>query len=278
MFQVAGCRLQVGGVEPGAASSRRVAPCHQRPVSRRRGSAAVELIILLPVCLLILLAMMYVGELSVFETQTHVGAGYAMVEPGDQSELGALRGTISEMLYPNQVGELTVAEYSPDPADTPEPGEIRDVFDEMSTPLYSTYAVGRYVFENGQLRFVVSTHQSEGLSKDGKYVASYNLRDDHIPELSTDLLQGWVIRNQVDMTYTYSPDYISIGRWPLEPVDLTNTLMSDVRADKKREVADPPPGMKHQIDAVTESGNMADSGQLPHYPDFWGDQAFWEPN
>jgi TadE-like protein len=243
-----------------------------------RGSAVVELLILLPVMVLILMAMMYIGHMTTFSSRTHFGAEYAVNAEGDQTEDQAVRGTVTETFYPGHTGELALVEANPTPADIPEPGEIRDVFDEMSEPIYSTYASGRYVFSNGQLRFIVSTHQSQALSKDGKYVASHRLREDNIPELSTDLLQGWEERRTADLTYVYQPGFINVGSWPLTPADLKTHFRSVVRGPKQREVVNPPIGMNHQIDAVTGNTNMTDSGQLPHYPDFRGDQQFWEPN
>jgi len=250
--------------------------CLQR--HRQHGSSVVELIILLPVFLLILLAMMYVGHLSVFKTRTHFGAEYAVSADGDQSEGQAIQGTVSTTFYTGHAGELELTEPSPLPADIPEAGELREVFDEMSEPIYSTYASGRYVMEGGQLRFVVSTHQSETLSADGRYVARHRLREDNIPELVTELMQGWQERRSADLRYVYEPGYITVGRWQLTAAELNTHYRTVVRTPNHREVVSPPLGMTHQIDTLTGSSNMPESGTLPHYPDFSGDQAFWEPN
>ncbi len=243
-----------------------------------RASAAVELIIMLPVFLLILFAMLYVGELSLYKGRTHFGGQYAMDAAGDQSEQGPVRGTVTDKLYPSPVGELTVAESPPEPADIPEDGELSTVFDEMCEVVYSTVATGRYVLSGGRLRFVVSTYQSQRLSRDGQYVVAHGLRDYPVPELCTDLLQGWEKRNRVDLTYSYHPDYIDIGRWALEPVELSTRFQAAIRADKKREVTDPPRGANHQIDTVTADPRMTNCGQLPHYPSFFGDARFWKPD
>jgi len=245
---------------------------------RTRASAVVELVILLPVFLLIIYAMMYVGELSLYKQRTHFGGEYAMDASGDQSEDRAVRGTVTDQFYAGSIGKLALIERAADPPEIPQPGEIQDLFDEMTQPIYSTYATGRYVFSGGQLRFIVDTHQSQKLSRDGKYVMKYGLKDDNIPELTTELLQAWAERHRVELTYSYAPDYISIGRWPLEAVDLSTALQSVVRTDKTREVTGAPPGMTHQIDTVTGNHLMPSSGELPNYPDFSGDEPFWEPN
>ncbi len=250
----------------------------RRTATRRRASAVVELVVLLPVFLLIIFAMMYVGELALYKERTHFGGEYAMDARGDQSEDRAVRGTVTDQFYPSLIGQLALIERSPDPPEIPEPGEIQDLFEEMTQPVYSTYATGRYVFSGGQLRFIVDTHQSQKLSRDGKYVTKYGLKDDNIPELTTELLQGWAERHRVELTYSYAPDYISIGRWPLDAVDLSTAFQSVVRTDKTREVTGAPPGMTHQIDTVTGNAHMPSSDQLPHYPDFGGDEPFWEPN
>lgn len=243
-----------------------------------RASAVVELLILLPVFLLIIFAMMYVGELSIFKERSHFGGQYAMDAQGDQSEARAVRGAVSEEFYPNRTGELTVAEVAAESEDIPEAGEIRAMFDEMSQPVYSVRATGRYVFSGGRLRFVVRTHQSKRLSADGRYAATYSLRDDNVPELCTELAQGWAVRNRVELTYSYSPDYLRIGKWPLEAADLSTKFQSVVRGEKKREVTNPPGGMDHQVDTLTGNSRMPRSGQLPDCPDFGGDEAFWEPD
>jgi|GEM_PF-7044051 len=242
------------------------------------GSAAVELLILMPVFLLIILAMLYAGQLSLFKLRTNFGAEYALDAAGRQNEDPAGGGEVGDLFYPNPVGRLTVTEDLADPPEMPEAGEIREMFDEMSEIIYSTVATGRYVFSGGQLRFVVTTHQSQRLSSDGRYVAAYRLRESNVPELATQLAQGWAERSRVDLTYSYAPDYIRVGRWPLEAVDVSTTFQSAERTSAERQVAAPPAGMNHGIDAVTSDNDMRDPGRLPDYPDFGGDRPFWEPN
>lgn len=260
-----------------------VNPHHLRDRTRRRaphsrGSAIVELLIILPVLLLIIFAMWYLGELSLFRQRTHFGGEYALDARGDQSEAGALRGPVSDQFYPERLGELTVVEQPPQPPEIPETGEIRDMIDEMCQPIYSTYAVGRYVFSGGQLTFQVQTHQSQALSADGQYANKYHLLDDNIPEMTTELAQNWAERNRVDLTYSYKPEYMQVGDWALDTPDLATTLQAVVRATKNREVRNPPTGMLHQIDAVTGSRNMTSPGRLTDYPQFRGDESFWDPN
>jgi len=173
------------------------------PPFLRCGSAIVELLLLLPILLVIIISGVYVAWLSVYKIRTHFGAEYAMDAPGDQSEDAAARGTVSDLYYPRPSGELTVAERAPQPADFPELGEIREMFDEMSQVTYATYATGRYVFSGGRLQFIVETHQSSRLSADGQYVAQHRLRDDNIPELATALLEDWARRDRVDLKYAW---------------------------------------------------------------------------
>ncbi len=251
------------------------ASCPRSSSPSSRGSAVVELLIILPILLLIIFAMLYIGELILYKGRMNFGGEYAMDAPGDQSEQPARRGIISDQFYTNPVGELTVIEQAPEFADFPESGELREMFDLMSEIIYSTVATGRYVFSGGQLQFVVQTRQSRRLSRDGQYVERYGLRNDNIPELATDLVQDWQLRNRVDMTYSYNPDYIRVGQYPLEAIDFSSAFQSTIRTEEQREVTNPPAGMKHQIDAVTGSNNMRSAGRLPHYPDFSGDQPFW---
>lgn len=244
----------------------------------RRGSATVELLVILPVLLLVIFAMMYVGELSIFKARTHYGCQYAMDARGDQSEEAAVRGVVTEKFYDNRIGELTVIERATQPPEFPADGELRELFDDMSQITTSVHAIGRYVFDGGGLRFVVTTSESQSMSKEGQYIAAYELRDHNIPELCTDLVQGWQLQNLVQLTYSYSPGYIRIGQWPLDPVELSTQFQSAVRGDVDREVANPPSGLKHVIETVTTDMKMADPGRPQGYPDFSGDEAFWEPN
>jgi len=244
----------------------------------RLATAAVEFLVLLPVMVLMLFGMMYVGELTVFKERTHFGGQYAMDAKGNQSESQSVRGTITDLLYSNLVGKLAVSERAATSAQIPEPGEIPDMFEEMCRPVNAVRATGRYVFTGGKLKFVVTTRESDELSPEGKYINRYALREDNIPELTTEMLQGWAERNRVDLAYDYEPYYISIGKWPLEAVGLATGFQSAVRAGKTREVTDPPSGMSHTIETVTANPQMSDAGQLPDYPDFGGDEQFWEPN
>lgn len=235
--------------------------CHTTIYSHRtRASAVVELLILLPVVLLILIALMYFGQASLFRGRLNFAAEYAMDTPGDQSETPDAPETVSQIFYPTPVGKLTVTEYAPDPSECPTTGELRQMFEDMVQPIYSTYAVGRYVLANGQLQFVVSTHQSSYLSQDGQFVLSAGLLNGNIPELTQQEMQDWQVRNRVEMTYSFKPEYVSIGRWALEPEDLTLEYQSTVRTDKVREAAQ----LKlDDVDALTGNPNMTDRGQLP---------------
>ena len=243
-----------------------------------RGSAAVELVILLPVMLLIIMAMMYAGQLSLHKGRMHFGGEFAMDASGDQSEAGPIRGDVTEQFYPLTDGELTVVEGPADPADIPEAGEVREMFEDMSEVVHSTVAVGQYVFTSSGLRFVITTHSSTTLSADGKYVESHRLLEDHIPELATEQVEGWIERNRVELQHAYHPDFIDVGRWPLDEVELSTEFQSTVRGDKKREVTNPPGGTNHWADTLTGHTQMMNPGQLPHYPEFTGDEPFWEPN
>lgn len=243
-----------------------------------RGSATVELLVILPVLLLVIFAMMYVGELSIFKARTHYGGQYAMDASGDQSEEAAVRGVVTEKFYDNRIGELTVVERPSQPDGFPADGELRELFDDMSRITTSVHAIGRYVLDGGELRFVVTTNESQSMSREGRYIAAYELRDRNIPELCTDLVQGWQHQHLVQLTYFYSPGYIRIGQWPLDPVELSAQFQSAVRGDVAREVADPPAGLNHVIEAVTTDMRMPNPGRPRGYPDFSGDEAFWEPN
>lgn len=246
--------------------------------NRSRGSAAVEFLIIFPVLLLIIIGMMFLGDLGHYLLHTHFGSDYAIHTYEDQSEDAAFRGTITELLFPTRAGHLTVEETRPANSEIPQSGEIRQMFDEMVEPLYSTRAVGRYVLEDGQLRFVVDTHQSERLSAEGRYIRQHSLQEDQIPRLTTDILQGWAHRSRVDLRHTYTPEYIRMGRWTLEPVALRTRLESAVRNNAMQREVTPPPGMNHAIEQLTSYYLMPNSGRMPHFPHFGGDAAFWEPN
>jgi hypothetical protein len=240
---------------------------------RRRGSAVVELVVMLPVFLLILVGMMYLGEMSLFRQRTEYGGEYAVDAPGDQSEAAAARGPVSEQFYPSPIGELTVTEQQL--ADVPEEGEIREAFEDMIEPTTTHSASGRYVIgPDGKLRFVVTTHSH---TRRFRHVPP-ELFDDHVPELVTDVESGWAHRRRADLVYSYDPDYLRMGDWNLDPVEVKTQVQAVTRGEKKREVAVPEPGQNHPIDAITDHRLMRDHGRVPHYPDFHGDQAFWQPN
>lgn len=243
-----------------------------------RGSSIVEMLVLMPVILLVLLAMYYLGELTVFKGRTHFAGMYAMDEAGSQNELGAERGTLSTTFYPRNVGELTATEYAPAESEIPGPGEIDDIFDFMTTPVYSTYATGRYVMSGGRLQFVVETSQSSRLSRDGNYVNAYGLNSSNVPQLAYNTMVDWQVRNRIDLLFHYAPAYVQVGKYPLDPLDITTSFQSTIRGIRDREVTNPTGGMSHQIETVTDDQDMVNPGTLQHYPDFSGDEPFWEPN
>lgn len=245
---------------------------------RSRGSAAVELVILLPILLLIIVAMMYMGQLSLHQERMHFGGEFAIDAGGDQSEAGPIHGDVTEQFYPFTDGELTVVEGPADPAEIPQIGEVREMFEDMCEIVYSTVAIGQYVFTPSGLQFVVTTHTSNALSADGQYVQGHRLLEDHIPELTTEQAEDWITRSRVELQHAYHPDFIDVGRWPLDEVGLSAELQSAVRDEKKREVTNPPGGTNHWADTLTGHTQMMNPGQLPHYPEFTGDEPFWEPN
>ncbi len=228
--------------------------------------------------LLIIFAMMYLGWLSLHKERMHFGGEYAMDASGDQSEAGPARGTVTEQFYADTDGDLALTESAASPADVPEPGEVREMFEDMSEIIYSTVATGQYKLVGDEIQFVVTTRSSRGLSADGQYVQAHRLLDDHIPELTTEELQDWIERHRVEMTHLYHPDYIDIEEWALDEVELNTQFQSMVRDTKRREVTNPAGGDSHQIDTLTGHTQMRSSGELPHYPNFGGDEQFWEPN
>jgi hypothetical protein len=231
---------------------------------------------MLPVFLLIIVAMMYLGQMSLYRLRTELGGGYAVEASGDQSEAGAARGEISDQLYPSPVGQLTVSEQQLE--DIPDAGEMRVAFEDMVEPTTTQSASGRYVIDpvTGQLRFEISTHTNTRRFRN----VPTELFDDNVPELATHELSGWAHRRRASLTYSYDPDYLRIGKeeWRLDAIEVKSQVQSVARGDKQREVTSGAPGVNHPIDEITDHSLMRNNGRAPHFPDFGGDQAFWEPN
>lgn len=245
---------------------------------RRRGAAMVEFLVLLLPLMLVVFGMAYIGQLGILRGRENFAGQLAMDTPGDQSERPGGNGTVRTTLYPETDGDLTVVEGAPSPSIIPGNNEIREMFDEMTEPVYSTYATGSYQLVGDHIEFVVQTHQSSRLSRDGHYVQSYRLQDNFIPEMASDLSVGWVRRNRVETTYQYHPAYLSMKELEFQTVDMKTVYQSTVRDERQRSVTNVGAGLHHPIEEVTGGRYMPNPGVLPHYPDFSGDQDFWESN
>ncbi len=98
---------------------------------RRRGAVATELALLVPfVYLPLILGAIYVAWLAAARGRVHEANHYAVHKAGDQRELAAERGSVSQEFFREFPGEVIVFEAAADDPEVPGPREVRDLFEE----------------------------------------------------------------------------------------------------------------------------------------------------
>jgi len=220
-----------------------------------QANALVELVILLPLYVLILLGLIYIGDLSGIRTRLQP----AVEQAAARTETVTAADVEKEMfsLYPE--GELTLLEKQGKQS-FPPPGEMRRIIDYLADPPERPWASGSWEFRNGRLVPVIHT---------GMWRRAAELEKKHLeemkPELIESTLQDYMNEVEARAHFSYDAGYIRIG-----PVELSRMGELDAehrafaRGDRERRVAGG--GYNHPIEELL--AEMGAGQPLPDYPDF----------
>ena len=244
---------------------------------RCRGNSLVELVLLVPLYVLIIAGALLLGELALVKMQSHEANEYAAYQSGDQSESDGLRqsGPMKATYWPPYLGTLDLREG--EIGQVPSQDEIGELLEKMTELAYAAVAHGSYVFENGELRFKITTSQNRWRSQEGERVLKLRLLEGNVPKLSEDTLTDYMDRNRVDTSFNFAPDYLTWSRFGLEGADVQTRYQASRRLDLVREVDRRFGAPNAPIEKLTP--RFGDGpGTLPDYPSFMDTKEFWKPN
>jgi len=233
----------------------------------------------------LIIGALYVSWLATGRQRVHEVNHYAMLGEGDQSETLADRGEMTDEFFREFTGDLEVVESDGDEPDVPGPDELRDLWEAFRQPIHyrNVSAHGSFSLVGGQVVYRESIRVDEGyrVRPEGQCVENWNLLDDQVPELVTELLQDYVVRRKVSTFYRHGwvhdddPVVAGDGRVgalildvPRTPEKVPWTPETGVRGDKTRMTGDQAPPAASQRDQV---------GCPAHFPDPEPSQDFWHP-
>ncbi len=227
------------------------------------GNALAELVILLPLYVLILLGMVFIGDLTGIRTRLWSAVEQTAARPQTQIASRLQRQLFS--LYPE--GELTLEED--DLAPFPPPGEMGRMIDILVNPPREPWATGSWEFRNGQLVPVINTGYSQRRKELGdKYL------EDNVPELLELTMKGYMHEALARGQFFYAAGYLRVG-----PVSLAREgeLAAKHRAFARGELERTVEGetIEREIDNVFPEMESAMPRYLPP-PKY--DRSLWLPD
>ena len=166
-----------------------------------RGSALAELAGLLPIYVLVILGLLYIGDLAGIRMNLQPTAEQAAAQP-DTSQ-ASLQQEFAEY---NHSGSLTLDRAAPEAS--PRPGRVAEIMHELVNPGDKPFANVSWKFVNGELIPVVDTgSRTKPRELDATYL------EDNKPELIEMTLHGMgagymVGESSAEATYDYKPGYV----------------------------------------------------------------------
>jgi hypothetical protein len=234
------------------------------PHTRNRGNALAELVLLLPLYVLIIFGLIYIGDLTGIRTRLQPAVEQTAARPGTVSE-DAMEGQLFS-LYPE--GDLALEEDPLEPF--PPPGELARMIDYLADPPERHWAAGSWVFRDGRLEPVIDTGSSTRPAE-----LSDRHTDDNEPELLEETMRGYMHEASARGRFSYYPGYIHI--YPFELFRSGNPHADEelgrrlearhrafARGDLERSVEGD--GHGHPIEPLVEM--MPEGQPMPDYPEF----------
>ncbi|MFH1023432.1 MAG: TadE family protein [Planctomycetota bacterium] len=223
------------------------------------GSAAVEFAILLPVYVLCAMGLIHLGGLSIARTDATRAVILASWMPGIQTEGDLPANYLTEHggnVYPASKGSVTKFLDTETGEDVYTAHDVEENLDEIARE-----PVGRYVFEDGVIKYVIDT---DNLGPYGKYILDNNLKQYADPV--AEIMNGWMKRGDAQAEYTFRAPLAG-----LDAVTVTGATKSVIRGSEERG--------HHPSDGVTDFNTTVVKDLIGQdLPGFGNTQKFWIPN
>jgi len=238
---------------------------------RTRGNALAELVILLPIYVLVILGLLYVGDLTGIRLALQPGAEQAAALPTTtEAELE------QQSFVPyNPAGNLTITRDSN--ALSPAPGLVPELIEQMVTPDSKPEASVSWRLVNGKLVPILHT----GSDRQSAELDPVHMTDDE-PELIEDTLlgegrgdafAGFAAQVTAVLDYEYDPGYVRVGPVDLESQTPGARHTSLVRGKMQREL-DPHASNGLSTDKLIR--RMPDAASFPGFRVY--DETLWLPD
>jgi len=211
-----------------------------RNVARTRGNAMVEFVILMPLYLLLLLGLIYLGNVALFQERSLEANRLATLIPGDQSETPRVRGVVSRALFDPVAGGLTLTETA---EELPSPVDIeRTLYPPPRPPgeARAASATGHTGIDLDSLRDDLETviEGDPGTPPPPPPPPNPPPRTNWLLTALHDLMTDWVQRTSSGTRYEYKPSYLTLERLQLTPVEPAAQHQTVSRTGGGREVRD----------------------------------------
>ncbi|MBI2195299.1 MAG: pilus assembly protein [Planctomycetes bacterium] len=205
----------------------------------------VEFAILLPVYLILLLGILYLGRIGDFRERSLEANRLATLLPGDQSE-GAYGvgggGPISSKVFMPNPGKLKLVEKR---SDFPDPMELANIFYPTAVvvppppPPSPVGATGHADIDLDALLDDIEAVIDVGSNSPSPVVPPPPpAPDPRLVPLLQAALQGWVQRSTSHSEYRYNPGYLSLNYLKFDPVTPVGDHQTMSRTENIREVRD----------------------------------------
>ncbi|GEM_PF-3175155 len=249
-----------------------------------RGSAVVELAILLPLYALVILATLYLGYGWLVHQEETESNLYAAHIPNNQFS----RSDFSELFYVAYEGNPAQTEDNPghedrqvfsgdNPASGNDEMDFHDILQELSYTFW-----GGFEMQGGTL---VWTNRG-GKNAVGRHIEEHEIMEPDCLDSMAWMLNGWVTRNEVETRYDYNPALLGgmnadagpaagdVSGTRFEPLEITTHVDALVRGNKVNPMVNGKRGVSSEIYDLIEQ--WGDSEKMEGYPDFGGTRKFWD--
>ena len=238
---------------------------------RNRGNALAELVILVPIYVLVILGLLYIGDLTGIRMNLQPTAEQAAAMPATTETALEQQSFVPY----NHAGNLTLTRDTI--ALSPTPGLVPELIDQMVMPDSKPEASVSWEFVNGRLVPVLHT----GTDTQNSELKPEHLTDDE-PALIEDTLlgegrgnpfAGFAAQVSAMLEYEYEPGYIRVGPVDLEGQTVGSRHTSLVRGSMQRDL-DPKASTGLSTDKLIR--RMPEAESFPGFDDY--DESLWLPD
>jgi len=240
-------------------------------LKRNRGNALAELVILVPIYMLVILGLLYIGDLTGIRLNLQPGAEQAAALPATTESALEQQSFVPY----NHAGNLTITRDSN--ALSPTPGLVTELIEQMVTPDSKPEASVTWELVNGELIPILH----KGSDTQPTELDPVHMTDDE-PALIEDTLlgegrgdpfAGFAAQVTAVLDYEYGPGYIRVGPVDLEGQTPGARHTSLVRGSMQRDL-DPNAGAGLSTEKLIR--RMPDPASFPGFGVY--DESLWLPD